>query len=139
MAKGLDVSKTAGLLGRQLEDVARFAAKRTGSTSVSEPSMTVVDGGQTDPTSEPAPAVQRTAPPRKKEGSRPSRKTASQPPPQDRSWVAPTWKIDRDKARLIDRIFLLMRADGVGPRYKQDLVDEAMDWLIEKHKEYVRR
>lgn len=139
MVKGLDISKTAGMLARQLEDAEKFRSKRTPSAATAGPAV-ALDDGDKQPDSEGreggpekglqiAPSATATS----------SRKASPKATSEDRDWVAPSWKVDKEKARTIDRIFLLMRADGVGHRYKQDLVDEAMDWLIEKHKKYARR
>lgn len=135
MAKGIDISKTAGMLAKQLEDAEKFRSKRNPSSATAGPAVSLVDGDK-----QPS-AGGREGGPEKDHQVVPSatatnsRKASS----EDRDWVAPSWKVDKEKARTIDRIFLLMRADGVGHRYKQDLVDEAMDWLIEKHKKYARR
>jgi hypothetical protein len=139
MAKGLDISKTAGMLARQLEDAENFRSKRIPSATTDGPSVALVDGDK-QPDSEGregGPEKARQVPPSATATS--SRKASPKGSSEDRDWVAPSWKVDKEKARTIDRIFLLMRADGVGHRYKQDLVDEAMDWLIEKHKKYARR
>lgn len=53
------------------------------------------------------------------------------------NWVTPGFKVDSAKLELIDRIFYKMKLDGVGYKHKQLLVDEAIDWLIEKHKQYL--
>lgn len=135
MAKGIDISKTTGMLAKQLEDAEKFRSRRTPSATSASPAVALVDANK-KPDSDGKEGGGEKAP---SATAASSRKASPKATSEDRDWVAPSWKVDKEKARTIDRIFLLMRADGVGHRYKQDLVDEAMDWLIEKHKKYARR
>lgn len=121
MGKGIDASKTVGMLAKQLQEVKDFQAEKEKVRDLKQaPSKSDATG--------------------KPEADKPTKNTAGKgrvrKASEPKRWVAPTWKVDESKAKKIDRIFLRMTLDEVGPKHKQELVDEAMEWLVDRYKKY---
>lgn len=49
------------------------------------------------------------------------------------TWVTPSFKAKESRCREVDQVFYTMRATGQGFRTKQELVDEALAWLVQKY------
>ena len=52
---------------------------------------------------------------------------------RDTAWITPSFKIKASRSREIDQLFFAMRARGEGHRTKQELVEEALSWLVKKY------
>lgn len=78
-----------------------------------------------------------TAPPEESTRARRKRKRSDQSASTEANtrdvWVTPSFKAKESRCKEVDRIFYAMRAKGQGFRTKQELVDEALRWLVQKY------